>query len=45
MQIDYVDSNEKGFVIGWSKNGVGFGQLTFSIKQQELEVECMSEEF
>lgn len=45
MQIDYVKLNEHGFLIGWNKEGVGFGELAFSNDKQELDVECMSEEF
>lgn len=45
MEIDYVDINENGFVIGWSKKGFVFGQLTFLKEKQKLDVECMSEGF
>lgn len=47
VKINYVSTFGDGFVIGWNKNGIGFGELSFKTTPNgyELDSECMGEEF
>ena len=47
IEIDYVQPFEKGVILGWGCPGIGFGQLTFRLVDEKLEIdtECMSDAF
>jgi hypothetical protein len=47
MEISNVTTYNDGFTIEWSKEGIGFGELSFKMGSNgyELDSEYMSEEF
>jgi hypothetical protein len=47
MEIENVRTYDNGFIIEWSKEGIGFGELSFKMGTNgyELDSEHMGEEF
>lgn len=43
IEISYVRTSEKGFIIGWIEPGFGFGELTFN--GEKIDSECMGSDF